>query len=97
MASAAVLAAVYLYLDAHQPVALQRVVDGGYLAYYWLGLGILSSVGLGTGLHTFVLYLVSVYGPLPPTPTSPLPLTPARSPSPRPSPPSTGPLPPHTR
>ena len=24
---------------------------------YWLGLGILSSVGLGTGLHTFILYL----------------------------------------
>lgn len=27
---------------------------------YWVGLGILSSVGLGTGLHTFVLYLVSI-------------------------------------
>jgi hypothetical protein len=26
---------------------------------YWIGLGILSSVGLGTGLHTFLLYLVS--------------------------------------
>lgn len=25
---------------------------------YWVGLGILSSVGLGTGLHTFLLYLV---------------------------------------
>ncbi|CAG2121527.1 unnamed protein product, partial [Medioppia subpectinata] len=24
---------------------------------YWCGLGILSSVGLGTGLHTFLLYL----------------------------------------
>ena len=24
---------------------------------YWLGLGVASSVGLGTGLHTFVLYL----------------------------------------
>ncbi|XP_029036899.1 vacuole membrane protein 1-like isoform X1 [Osmia bicornis bicornis] len=24
---------------------------------YWIGLGVLSSVGLGTGLHTFVLYL----------------------------------------
>ncbi|KAM9728293.1 vacuole membrane protein 1-like isoform 1-T1 [Menidia menidia] len=24
---------------------------------YWVGLGILSSVGLGTGLHTFLLYL----------------------------------------
>jgi len=24
---------------------------------FWIGLGILSSIGLGTGLHTFVLYL----------------------------------------
>lgn len=26
-------------------------------ALYWVGLGIASSVGLGTGLHTFILYL----------------------------------------
>uniref|UniRef100_A0A8R1U1Z6 Vacuole membrane protein 1 n=1 Tax=Onchocerca volvulus TaxID=6282 RepID=A0A8R1U1Z6_ONCVO len=25
--------------------------------FYWIGLGILSSIGLGTGLHTFILYL----------------------------------------
>ncbi|XP_067014866.2 vacuole membrane protein 1 isoform X2 [Anabrus simplex] len=25
--------------------------------FYWVGLGVLSSVGLGTGLHTFLLYL----------------------------------------
>ena len=24
---------------------------------YWIGLGVLSSIGLGTGLHTFILYL----------------------------------------
>lgn len=24
---------------------------------YWIGLGVLSSVGFGTGLHTFILYL----------------------------------------
>ena len=24
---------------------------------YWIGLGVLSSIGLGTGLHTFLLYL----------------------------------------
>uniref|UniRef100_A0A1B6CZY1 Vacuole membrane protein 1 n=1 Tax=Clastoptera arizonana TaxID=38151 RepID=A0A1B6CZY1_9HEMI len=24
---------------------------------YWMGLGVLSSIGLGTGLHTFVMYL----------------------------------------
>lgn len=28
---------------------------------YWVGLGILSSVGLGTGLHTFLLYLVRLH------------------------------------
>lgn len=28
---------------------------------YWVGLGILSSVGLGTGLHTFLLYLVRIF------------------------------------
>jgi len=27
---------------------------------YWIGLGVLSSIGLGTGLHTFLLYLVCV-------------------------------------
>mgnify|MGYP001798569119 CR=1 FL=1 len=27
---------------------------------YWVILGIMSSVGLGTGLHTFVLYLVTI-------------------------------------
>ena len=24
---------------------------------WWVGLGVLSSVGLGTGLHTFLIYL----------------------------------------
>ena len=28
-----------------------------YFCIYWIGLGIASSIGLGTGLHTFVLYL----------------------------------------
>ncbi len=27
---------------------------------WWVGLGVLSSVGLGTGLHTFLLYLVFI-------------------------------------
>lgn len=30
---------------------------GAWFVVWWVGLGILSSVGLGTGLHTFVLYL----------------------------------------
>jgi len=32
-------------------------VDFSLFACYWIGLGIASSIGLGTGLHTFVLYL----------------------------------------
>jgi disulfide bond formation protein DsbB len=28
-----------------------------YFALYWILLGVASSIGLGTGLHTFVLYL----------------------------------------
>ncbi|CAK64980.1 unnamed protein product (macronuclear) [Paramecium tetraurelia] len=38
----------------------ELVRQGDEIAYfmlYWLVLGIMSSVGLGTGLHTFVLYL----------------------------------------
>ena len=27
------------------------------MSVWWVGLGVLSSIGLGTGLHTFVLYL----------------------------------------
>jgi len=28
-----------------------------YFSLYWIILGVASSIGLGTGLHTFVLYL----------------------------------------
>lgn len=28
-----------------------------YFMLYWIVLGVASSIGLGTGLHTFVLYL----------------------------------------
>lgn len=46
----------YMYEGPHQ------LYIGGVEKYvlwcgYWVGLGILSSVGLGTGLHTFLLYL----------------------------------------
>lgn len=33
------------------------IIDFAYFAAYWILLGIASSVGLGTGLHTFILYL----------------------------------------
>lgn len=35
---------------------------------YWVGLGVLSSVGLGTGLHTFILYLVRFFVNCPSSP-----------------------------
>ncbi|UZO12784.1 uncharacterized protein OCT59_004301 [Rhizophagus irregularis] len=41
---------------AHQDV-IYRVQSYVVWYFYWIGLGIASSVGLGTGLHTFVLFL----------------------------------------
>lgn len=41
---------------AHLPILLylrKKVV----WCFYWVGLGVASSIGLGTGLHTFLLYL----------------------------------------
>jgi len=35
----------------------EGVTDFFLFAIYWVSLGIASSVGLGTGLHTFILYL----------------------------------------
>jgi len=52
----AVLALLHTIPGDHQPSLLSLST---YLAWcgWWVGLGILSSVGLGTGLHTFLLYL----------------------------------------
>ncbi|XP_053684150.1 vacuole membrane protein 1 [Sabethes cyaneus] len=36
---------------------IQILKVNGFFIIYWVGLGVLSSVGLGTGLHTFILYL----------------------------------------
>lgn len=36
---------------------LQLVQHKCTWCFYWFGLGVLSSIGLGTGLHTFLLYL----------------------------------------
>lgn len=41
------------YFDKHTAEINQLLLFCGF----WLGLGVLSSIGLGTGLHTFVLYL----------------------------------------
>ncbi|CAB3379274.1 Hypothetical predicted protein [Cloeon dipterum] len=40
----------------HQKV-IEPFLKNIWWCVYWLGLGVLSSVGLGTGLHTFLLYL----------------------------------------
>ncbi|XP_034035009.1 vacuole membrane protein 1-like [Thalassophryne amazonica] len=51
-----VLVIVYQIEGTHQKYV--RYVEKTTLwCAYWLGLGILSSVGLGTGLHMFLLYL----------------------------------------
>ncbi|KAF9948285.1 Vacuolar membrane protease [Mortierella alpina] len=47
---------VYQTDGAHQP--LLKHAESGLIWYgYWILLGIASSVGLGTGLHTFILFL----------------------------------------
>nr|XP_005892351.1 PREDICTED: vacuole membrane protein 1 isoform X2 [Bos mutus] len=63
----AVLTATYYVEGAHQQY-VQRIEKQFLLYAYWIGLGILSSVGLGTGLHTFLLYLGigTAIGELPP-------------------------------
>lgn len=50
------LTSLYYIEGAHQKYVLLMEKKIFWCAY-WVGLGVLSSVGLGTGLHTFVLYL----------------------------------------
>lgn len=45
------------YLPGPHQRFIQLVKTNGFFIVYWTGLGVLSSVGLGTGLHTFLLYL----------------------------------------
>ncbi|XP_072834662.1 vacuole membrane protein 1 isoform X1 [Pogona vitticeps] len=52
----AMLTSVYYVEGAHQQYVLYMERKFLWCAY-WVGLGVLSSVGLGTGLHTFLLYL----------------------------------------
>jgi len=55
------LLALITFLMVPLPAALEPtrtfVNEFSYFAAYWLILGIASSIGLGTGLHTFILYL----------------------------------------
>jgi uncharacterized membrane protein YdjX (TVP38/TMEM64 family) len=51
----------YILPGTHQYVIekqyLQKIYQIGFFFIWWVGLGVLSSIGLGTGLHTFVLFL----------------------------------------
>uniref|UniRef100_A0A182KAC4 Vacuole membrane protein 1 n=1 Tax=Anopheles christyi TaxID=43041 RepID=A0A182KAC4_9DIPT len=49
--------AVAIYTPGEHQKLIDYFKHKGFFVVYWLGLGILSSVGLGTGLHTFLLYL----------------------------------------
>ncbi|ELU13732.1 hypothetical protein CAPTEDRAFT_169211 [Capitella teleta] len=51
-----ILLGVYHLDGPHQKFVMSFRTQFLWCAY-WLGLGVLSSVGLGTGLHTFLLYL----------------------------------------
>ncbi|KAL8580976.1 Vacuolar membrane protease [Nucella lapillus] len=52
-----VLATVAYYIEGPHQSVIGRMESKLLWCGYWVGLGILSSVGLGTGLHTFLLYL----------------------------------------
>jgi len=47
----------FFYVPGPHEKYKSKVTDIGVFAGYWISLGIASSIGLGTGLHTFVLYL----------------------------------------
>ncbi|XP_023177684.2 vacuole membrane protein 1 isoform X2 [Drosophila hydei] len=51
-----VFSVIYKIEGPHQQI-IELVHRNTWFFVYWLGLGVLSSVGLGTGLHTFLLYL----------------------------------------
>ena len=48
---------MFMTMDGPHAEYRQVMIDVGIFALYWIILGVASSIGLGTGLHTFVLYL----------------------------------------
>lgn len=48
---------VLCYIPGSHQYFIKLIQTKGIFILYWTGLGVLSSVGLGTGLHTFLLYL----------------------------------------
>jgi len=57
ISSSILLGVVFYVLPGSHQLTVRRIEESVLLMIWWVGLGILSSVGLGTGLHTFVLYL----------------------------------------
>eukprot|EP01113_Clastostelium_recurvatum_P040719 TRINITY_DN6359_c0_g1_i1.p1 TRINITY_DN6359_c0_g1~~TRINITY_DN6359_c0_g1_i1.p1 ORF type:complete len:401 (+),score=65.11 TRINITY_DN6359_c0_g1_i1:68-1270(+) len=51
------LATVLYFLPGAHQYHVDIIEEFALFCIWWVGLGVLSSVGLGTGLHTFVLYL----------------------------------------
>ena len=49
--------AAFMLVDGPHANYRATLIDVIIFALYWILLGVASSIGLGTGLHTFVLYL----------------------------------------
>lgn len=45
------------YIPGKHQVYVEWIRRNAFFVVYWVGLGVISSIGLGTGLHTFLLYL----------------------------------------
>jgi hypothetical protein len=45
------------YIPGKHQIYVELIRQNAFFVVYWVGLGVISSIGLGTGLHTFLLYL----------------------------------------
>lgn len=45
------------YIPGKHQIYVEWIRQNAFFVVYWVGLGVVSSIGLGTGLHTFLLYL----------------------------------------
>jgi TM2 domain-containing membrane protein YozV len=45
------------YIPGKHQIYVELIRKNAFFVMYWVGLGVISSIGLGTGLHTFILYL----------------------------------------